>query len=37
MYTKKISAVLLAVALATTMFAGCGKGSGDDTKDTKQQ
>lgn len=37
MYTKKISAVLLAVTLATTMFAGCGKGSGDDTKDTKQQ
>ena len=29
--------MLLAVALATTMFAGCGKGSGDDTKDTKQQ
>lgn len=37
MYTKKISAVLLAAALATTMFTGCGKGSTDDGKDTKQQ
>ncbi len=37
MYTKKISAVLLAAALAATMLAGCGKGSDDNTKDTKQQ
>ena len=36
MHTKKISAVLLAAALATTMLAGCGKGSAGD-KDTKQQ
>lgn len=36
MHTKKISAVLLAAALATTMLAGCGKGSEGD-KDTKQQ
>lgn len=37
MYTKKIRAVLLAVALAATMFAGCGKGSDDSAKDTKPQ
>ncbi len=36
MYTKKIYAVLLAAALAATMFAGCGKGSDDSAKDTKQ-
>ena len=37
MYTKKIYAVLLAAALAATMFTGCGKGSDDNTKDTKPQ
>ena len=37
MYTKKIYAVLLAAALAATMFAGCGKGSDDSAKDTKPQ
>ena len=37
MYTKKIRAVLLAAALAATMFAGCGKGSDDSAKDTKPQ
>ena len=37
MYTKKIYAVLLAAALAATMFAGCGKGSDDRAKDTKPQ
>ena len=35
MYTKKIRAVLLATALAATMFVGCGKGSDDSAKDTK--
>lgn len=37
MYTKKIYAVLLAAALAATMFTGCGKGSDDSAKDTKLQ
>lgn len=37
MYTKKIRAVLLATALAATMFAGCGKGSDGSAKDTKPQ
>lgn len=37
MYTKKIRAVLLAAALAATMFTGCGKGSDDGAQDTKPQ